>query len=59
MLARMLDQANKLLLAREGGDTWLSGVAGTADYVVWMEDSSAAISASHDYCPGLGYIVEN
>jgi hypothetical protein len=55
----MLDQANKFLLAREGGDTWLSGVAGTADYVVWMEDSSAAISASHDYCPGLGYIVEN
>jgi hypothetical protein len=55
----MLDQTSKFLLPMEEGDTWLSGVAGTADYVVWMEGSSVAVSATYDYCPGLGCVVED
>jgi hypothetical protein len=59
MLARMLDQTGKFLLPREGRDTWLSGVACAADNMVWMEGSSTAVSASYDYRPGLGCIIEN
>jgi hypothetical protein len=59
MLARMLDQTSKFLLLRERWYTWLSGMAGTADYVVGMESSSAAAFASYDYRPGLGCIIEN